>query len=90
MSLHVLDKVNGGMRARLGAIVLQVVNDHDQGRPDRIAIGLREAGLTSLDMVKLVLAIEREFGIVIEPDDMEPDNFETLDTIERLVTRLID
>ena len=84
----VLDKVSNGVHDRLRALVLQIVSEQDSGRPNRIDVNLREAGLTSLDMVKLVLAIENEFGIMIEPDDMDPENFETLDALERLVCRL--
>lgn len=46
---------------------------------------LREAGLTSLDMVNLMLAIEAEFDIEIPQSAMTPDNFDTVGAIERLV-----
>ncbi len=36
---------------------------------------LREAGLTSLDMVNLMLAVEAEFDIEIPQSAMTPDNF---------------
>lgn len=83
-----LDRVSNNIRSRLSAVALGIVSEHEHGRPDRIGVSLREAGLTSLDLVKLVLGIEREFGIAIEPDDMDPENFETLDALERLVARL--
>jgi acyl carrier protein len=46
---------------------------------------LRDAGLTSLDMVNLMLAIEAEFDIEIPQSAMTPDNFETVRAIEALV-----
>jgi acyl carrier protein len=46
---------------------------------------LREAGLTSLDMVNLMLAIEAEFDIEIPQSAMTPDNFDTVVAIEALV-----
>jgi acyl carrier protein len=46
---------------------------------------LRDAGLTSLDMVNLMLSIEAEFGIEIPQSAMTPDNFESVRTIESLV-----
>jgi len=49
---------------------------------------LREAGLTSLDMVSLVLSVESEFGIKIPEPEITPTNFRTIATIETLVTRL--
>jgi acyl carrier protein len=46
---------------------------------------LRQAGLTSLDMVNLMLAIEAEFDIEIPQSAMTPDNFDTIRAIEVLV-----
>jgi acyl carrier protein len=47
---------------------------------------LRDAGLTSLDMVNLMLAIEAEFDIEIPQSAMTPDNFDTVVAIENLVS----
>jgi acyl carrier protein len=47
---------------------------------------LRDAGLTSLDMVNLMLAIEAEFDIEIPQSAMTPDNFDTVAAIDALVS----
>ena len=47
---------------------------------------LREAGLTSLDMVNLMLAIEAEFDIEIPQSAMTPDNFDTIAAMDALVS----
>jgi acyl carrier protein len=47
---------------------------------------LREAGLTSLDMVNLMLAIEAEFDIEIPQSAMTPENFDTICAVESLVS----
>jgi acyl carrier protein len=47
---------------------------------------LRDAGLTSLDMVNLMLAIEAEFDIEFPQSAMTPDNFDTVRAIEALVS----
>jgi acyl carrier protein len=49
---------------------------------------LREAGLTSLDMVGLVLSVESEFAISIPERDITPTNFRSIATIESLIARL--
>jgi acyl carrier protein len=49
---------------------------------------LGEAGLTSLDMVNLMLAVEAEFDLEIPQTEMTPENFRSIDTIERLVEAL--
>ena len=47
---------------------------------------LRDAGLTSLDMVNLMLAIEAESDIEIPQSAMTPDNFDTVAAIDALVS----
>ena len=47
---------------------------------------LTDAGLTSLDMVNLMLAIEAEFDIEIPQSAMTPDNFDTVAAIDALVS----
>ena len=83
-----LNQLSQGYRDRLIALVRDVISDHPLARPDRIPESLAEAGLTSLDLVRLVLGIEREFGVSVGADDLDPANFETLDGLEALVHRL--
>jgi acyl carrier protein len=62
------------------------------GAPFPVMIGadqsLSDAGLTSLDMVNLMLAIEDAFGIEIPQRRMTPANFRTIAAIEQLVSNL--
>jgi acyl carrier protein len=47
---------------------------------------LTDAGLTSLDMVNLMLSIEDVFGIEIPQKRMTPANFRSIAAIEQLVS----
>ncbi len=49
---------------------------------------LQDAGLKSLDMVTLMLAVEAEFGLEIPQRQMTPENFHSVAAIERLVASL--
>lgn len=49
---------------------------------------LRDAGLSSLDMVNLMLSVEGEFDIFIPQEAMTPENFRTIKSIETLVIAL--
>jgi acyl carrier protein len=49
---------------------------------------LSDAGLTSLDMVNLMLAIEDEFGIEIPQRRMTPANFRSIAAIEAMLSGL--
>ncbi len=50
---------------------------------------LSDVGLSSLDMVNLMLALEAEFDIVIPQQDMTPENFRTVASIGSMMTRLL-
>jgi acyl carrier protein len=49
---------------------------------------LRRSGLSSLDMVNLMLAVETQFDIEIPPTEMTPANFRSIVSIEAVVRRL--
>jgi acyl carrier protein len=49
---------------------------------------LREIGLTSLDMVNLVLAVEAALAVAIPEGEITPANFRSVATIETLVAGL--
>jgi acyl carrier protein len=50
--------------------------------------GLIETGLTSIDMVNLMLAVEAEFNVMIPQADITPENFRSVATIESLIAKL--
>jgi acyl carrier protein len=56
--------------------------------PVQINQNLREAGLKSLDLVNMMLAIEDEFGIEIPADRLTLEHFRNIGAIERLVTHV--
>ena len=57
-----------------------------KGDPARV--DLREAGLTSIAAVRLMLEVEAAFDIAIPDGDLTPENFTNVASIERLVLRL--
>jgi acyl carrier protein len=50
---------------------------------------LSESGLSSLDLVNLMLAVESEFDLKIPERDMRPANFRSISRIETLVASLM-
>jgi acyl carrier protein len=48
---------------------------------------LTDIGLTSMDMVNLMLAVEAEFDMTIPQADITPENFQSPHSIERLVEK---
>jgi acyl carrier protein len=51
---------------------------------------LSESGLSSLDLVNLMLAVEAEFGLKIPDLDMRPTNFRSVARINALIARIQD
>jgi acyl carrier protein len=51
---------------------------------------LREMGLSSLDMVNVMLSVEAEFDLEIPEIEITPANFRSISTISRLVTALLN
>jgi len=72
-------------RDRITAIACQLLVKRGIQAVPRGEDNLREAGLTSLDMVNLMLAVEAEFDIEIPQSAMTPDNFDTVAAIDSLV-----
>jgi acyl carrier protein len=58
--------------------------DRPLGRDDSLA----EAGLSSLDIVNLMLAVEAEFDLKIPQREMTPANFRSIARIDALVRSL--
>jgi acyl carrier protein len=50
---------------------------------------LYEAGLSSLSTVKILMAIESEFGIELPDDMLTRDLFRSVDSLSRAVTGLL-
>ncbi len=69
-------------------VVRRVLEARSIAQPVKPQQDLREAGLTSLDMVSLVLSVEQEFGIKVPEREITPTNFRSIATIETLVARL--
>jgi acyl carrier protein len=75
-------------RERVTGLVRRILASRAIDRSFSADDDLREVGLTSLDMVNLVLAVESELGVTIPERDITPANFRSVSSIEALVTAL--
>jgi acyl carrier protein len=46
---------------------------------------LVDIGLTSMDMVNLMLAVEAEFDFTIPQSEITPENFQSVATLEKMI-----
>lgn len=49
------------------------------------AVRLVDIGLTSMDMVNLMLGVEAEFDFTIPQAEITPENFQSVATLQRMV-----
>jgi acyl carrier protein len=83
-----LDEGHGLRRDRLLALAGQILARNAVDRPLSVNDRLTTAGLTSVDMVNLMLAVEAEFDITIPAAEITPENFRCISTIEALIAKL--
>jgi acyl carrier protein len=84
----VLDRANPGLTERVTALVRTLLAKRSIDRTVGYEDDLGESGLSSLDIVNLMLAVEAEFDLKIPELDMRPANFRSIARIEALVTNL--
>jgi len=73
---------------RVVGIVREILERRSVNRSILPDDDLREAGLNSLDMVNLMLAVEAEFDLKIPDADMTLRNFRSISAIEALVASM--
>lgn len=81
--------VPAGWQSRIYGIVTSLMSRRELAAdlaPDQ---PLYDAGLSSLDMVNLMLAVEAEFDLEIPQQHMTPENFRSVAAIGRLVEALV-
>jgi acyl carrier protein len=95
-SAPVLADRNAAMLDRAASVdsdkIIDVVDRFLASRSIRRSVSAEEdlqtAGLTSLDMVNLMLAIEAAFDLTISGADLIPANFRSIGAIVRLLSKL--
>jgi acyl carrier protein len=73
------------VQGRLLALVKSILKQNAIAADLEPATLLVDVGLTSMDMVNLMLSVEAEFDFTIPQGDITPENFQSVATLERLV-----
>jgi acyl carrier protein len=82
------DRIDSMAAGRITALVRAILAKRSIARAVGRDDELGECGISSLDMVNLMLAVEAEFDLKIPDRDMTPGNFRTIARIEALVEKL--
>jgi len=83
-----LDRTDMDSTAQVAQLVRQLLAKRAIERPVGADEDLAASGLSSLDIVNLMLAVEAEFDIKIPDREMMPANFRSIAQIIRLVRGL--
>lgn len=76
------------LRDRLLGLVEKVLDRPGAGPTLPPDAALSELGVSSLKMVSLMLSVEAEFDLSIPQNEITPENFRSINSIQALVTRL--
>ncbi|MGK9230861.1 acyl carrier protein [Inquilinus limosus] len=82
---HTHDQRTSEIRDRIRNLVCSIISEdssHEYLKDDH---RLTDYGLTSLDMAKLIIKLESEFGVELSDSDVIIANFETVDRITKLI-----
>jgi acyl carrier protein len=76
------------LEQRIAGVVQRLLAEHSIDHVVTPEEDLRQAGLSSLDMVSLVLSVEEEFDLMVPEASIMPANFRSVAAISRLVDSL--
>jgi acyl carrier protein len=76
------------LRSRLLTLIGQILNQADAHNVP-VDARLSELGMSSIKMVNLMLAVEGEFDLSIPQNEITPENFRSVTSIEALLGRLL-
>lgn len=78
---------DANIRNRIAALVKSILEQNSIAAEVTPDARLVDIGLTSVDMVNLMLGVEAEFDFAIPQDQITPENFQSVETLERMVTK---
>ena len=77
--------INADVRNRIVSLVTAILKQNEIDAEIAPDTRLVDVGLTSMDMVNLMLGVEAEFDFTIAQDKITPENFQSVATLERMV-----
>jgi acyl carrier protein len=73
------------VRSRIIALVNAILKQNSIAAKVLPDSRLADVGLTSMDMVNLMLGVEAEFDFTIPQSEITPENFQSIETLERMI-----
>lgn len=76
---------NVNVRNRILALVKAILEANSIASDVHPDSRLVDVGLTSMDMVNLMLGVEAEFDLTIPQSEITPENFQSVEALERMI-----
>src|SRR5271167_727049 len=80
-----MQAVNADVENRILALVKSILEQNAIAAELTAESLLVDVGLTSMDMVNLMLGVEAEFDFTIPQAEITPENFQSVRTLERMI-----
>jgi len=78
------------VEGRVLALVKSILEQNaitEQVDPESLLV---DVGLTSMDMVNLMLGVETEFDFTIPQSEITPENFQSVQTLQRMIVSQLE
>ena len=82
-----MSRAAADLQSRIIALVRGILEQNSITAEVLPEVKLVDIGLTSVDMVNLMLGVEAEFDFTIPQDEITPDNFQSVATLVRMVAK---
>jgi acyl carrier protein len=76
---------NADIQDRILAVVRSILEQNTIKAEVGVESLLVDVGLTSMDMVNLMLGVEAEFDLTIPQAEITPENFQSVKTLQQLI-----
>jgi acyl carrier protein len=80
-----MQAINLSVQDRILALVKAILEQNSIASEVQPETRLVDAGLTSMDMVNLMLSVEAEFDFTIPQSEITPENFQSVKTLELMI-----
>jgi acyl carrier protein len=80
-----MQNFNADVESRILALVKAILEQNSIVAELQPESRLVDVGLTSMDMVNLMLSVEAEFDFTIPQAEITPENFQSVGTLKRMV-----
>jgi acyl carrier protein len=88
LSTQTKEDLTGSITVRLVGLVERILANNANARPISLSMRLADLGVTSIQMVTLMLTVEAEFDLTIPQSEITPENFQSIASIAALIQKL--